>query len=111
MSEGNTHINVRIHGATMVECVIVVLLCVLRIRVCMRDCTKFPHSFLFDLVVVCCLLLVCSCWFFARQADAPDPSRIPAADLLGVTVVLLIGSYKDKEFIRVGYYVNNSYGM
>ncbi len=29
--------------------------------------------------------------------------------MLGVTVVLLICSYRDKEFVRVGYYVNNEY--
>ena len=27
----------------------------------------------------------------------------------GVTVILLTASYKDQEFIRVGYYVNNAY--
>lgn len=30
-------------------------------------------------------------------------------DLVGVTVVLLTCSYKEKEFIRVGYYVNVDY--
>ena len=34
---------------------------------------------------------------------------IPPEDLLGVTVVLITCSYKEKEFIRVGYYVNNGY--
>ena len=43
------------------------------------------------------------------QADPPDPTRIPPQDLLGVTVVLLSCFYKDREFIRVGYYVNNEY--
>ena len=28
---------------------------------------------------------------------------------MGVTVVLLTCSYKDQEFIRIGYYVNNEY--
>lgn len=28
---------------------------------------------------------------------------------MGVTVILLTCSYKDQEFIRVGYYVNNEY--
>lgn len=46
---------------------------------------------------------------FVFQADAPDPSRIPPEDLLGVTVVLLTCSYRDQEFVRVGYYVNNEY--
>ena len=34
------------------------------------------------------------------QADPPDPARIPASDLLGVTVILLSCFYKDREFIR-----------
>eukprot|EP01092_Planopodium_desertum_P005412 TRINITY_DN2268_c1_g2_i1.p1 TRINITY_DN2268_c1_g2~~TRINITY_DN2268_c1_g2_i1.p1 ORF type:complete len:155 (+),score=20.09 TRINITY_DN2268_c1_g2_i1:390-854(+) len=46
---------------------------------------------------------------FTFKAKAPDASKIPAKDLLGVTVVLLTCSYKEKEFIRVGYYVNNEY--
>jgi hypothetical protein len=43
------------------------------------------------------------------QADPPDTSRIPVADAVGVTVVLLTCSYRGKEFVRVGYYVNNEY--
>ncbi len=43
------------------------------------------------------------------QADAPDPSRIPANDLLGMTVVLLTCSYANQEFVRIGYYVNVDY--
>jgi len=43
------------------------------------------------------------------QAKSPDPSQIPDEDLVGVTVVLLTCSYKDREFVRVGYYVNNEY--
>ena len=46
---------------------------------------------------------------FVFQADAPNPSLIPEGDLVGVTVVLLTCSYKDKEFLRVGYYVNVDY--
>eukprot|EP00053_Salpingoeca_punica_P003325 m.42524 g.42524 ORF g.42524 m.42524 type:complete len:195 (-) comp12109_c0_seq1:58-642(-) len=46
---------------------------------------------------------------FVFQADAPDPSKIPASELIGVTVVLLTCSYRDQEFVRVGYYVNNDY--
>ena len=37
---------------------------------------------------------------FVFQADAPDPSRIPPEDLLGVTVVLLTCSYRGQEFLR-----------
>merc|ERR1712204_152166 len=31
------------------------------------------------------------------------------ADLLDVTVILLTCSYRDQEFIRIGYYVHNEY--
>jgi len=43
------------------------------------------------------------------QADPPKPARIPREDVVGVTVVLLTCSYRQQEFIRVGYYVNNEY--
>ncbi|KAK6199834.1 AAA ATPase cdc48 [Pestalotiopsis sp. IQ-011] len=46
---------------------------------------------------------------FIFEADAPDTKRIPDADVLGVTVVLLTCAYDGREFIRVGYYVNNEY--
>ncbi|ROT64764.1 histone chaperone asf1 [Penaeus vannamei] len=46
---------------------------------------------------------------FVFQADPPDHSKIPVGDAVGVTVVLLTCGYKGQEFVRVGYYVNNSY--
>lgn len=46
---------------------------------------------------------------FVFQADPPDTSKIPLQDAVGVTVVLLTCSFRRKEFIRVGYYVNNEY--
>lgn len=46
---------------------------------------------------------------FIFEAEAPNTSRIPDADILGVTVVLLTCSYDGREFIRIGYYVNNEY--
>merc|ERR1711939_732444 len=46
---------------------------------------------------------------FIFQGDAPDPSRIPKDDVVGVTVVLVTCSYKDQEFIRIGYYVQNEW--
>lgn len=46
---------------------------------------------------------------FVFEGNAPDTSRIPDADILGVTVVLLTCSYDGREFVRVGYYVNNEY--
>ncbi|KAM6567221.1 hypothetical protein CsatA_026349 [Cannabis sativa] len=46
---------------------------------------------------------------FVLQADPPDPSKIREEDIIGVTVLLLTGSYLGQEFVRVGYYVNNDY--
>lgn len=47
---------------------------------------------------------------FVLQADAPSVDKLPDDDdLLGVTVVLVTCSYKEREFVRVGYYVNNEY--
>ncbi|XP_023342166.1 histone chaperone asf1a-A [Eurytemora carolleeae] len=46
---------------------------------------------------------------FVFEADPPNPEKIPDADLVGVTVVLLTCSYRSAEFIRVGYYVSNEY--
>lgn len=43
---------------------------------------------------------------FVFAAPAPDPTLIPKEDIMEVTVLLLTASYKDKEFIRIGYYVN-----
>ena len=43
---------------------------------------------------------------FVLQADAPDPNQLD--ELLGVTVVLVTCSYREREFVRVGYYVNNA---
>ena len=46
---------------------------------------------------------------FILTADAPSPELIPASELVSVTVILLSCSYKEREFVRVGYYVNNEY--
>merc|ERR1719197_1304233 len=46
---------------------------------------------------------------FVLQSDGPDANRIPQKDIRGVTVVLITCSYKNQEFIRVGYYLNNDY--
>lgn len=46
---------------------------------------------------------------FFWQADPPDVNKIPVADALGVTVVLLTCSYRNQEFVRVGYFINNEY--
>lgn len=46
---------------------------------------------------------------FVFEADPPNTSRIPDAEILGVTVILLTCAYDGREFVRVGYYVNNEY--
>lgn len=46
---------------------------------------------------------------FVFEADPPDTTRIPDAEVLGVTVILLTCAYDGREFVRVGYYVNNEY--
>lgn len=46
---------------------------------------------------------------FQFSAQPPDLSRIPNSEIIGVTVILLSCSYDDREFVRVGYYVNNEY--
>ncbi|KAI8324819.1 histone deposition protein Asf1 [Martensiomyces pterosporus] len=46
---------------------------------------------------------------FVFEADAPQVDKIPKEDLVGVTVILLTCSYKEKEFVRIGYYVDNAY--
>lgn len=46
---------------------------------------------------------------FVFQAPAPDINKIPEKDLLEVTVLLLTCSYREREFIRIGYYVNNDF--
>eukprot|EP00752_Nemacystus_decipiens_P006996 g6275.t1 len=46
---------------------------------------------------------------FVLTAESPDPATIPSTDLVGVTVTLITCCYKQREFIRVGYYVNNEH--
>ncbi|KAK4664926.1 Histone chaperone asf1 [Podospora pseudopauciseta] len=46
---------------------------------------------------------------FAFEANPPDTKLIPDDELLGVTVILLTCAYDGREFVRVGYYVNNEY--
>jgi len=46
---------------------------------------------------------------FVFEADPPNIGKLPSSDILGVTVVLLTCSYDGREFVRVGYYVNNEY--
>ncbi|CAG8738666.1 18542_t:CDS:2, partial [Acaulospora morrowiae] len=46
---------------------------------------------------------------FIFQVPPPNPERIPQNEILDVTVIIITCSYKDQEFVRVGYYVNNEY--
>ncbi len=46
---------------------------------------------------------------FEFEGSAPDPSKIPLEDVLGVSALILTGSYNDQEFVRVGYYQNTEY--
>ena len=46
---------------------------------------------------------------FVLQAPAPSYANIPNQDLIGVTVILVTCSFMEKEFVRIGYYVNNEY--
>ena len=47
---------------------------------------------------------------FQFEGPAPDPSKLPQNEIVGVTAVLLTCSYRDnQEFLRVGYYVNVEY--
>ncbi|KAH7650536.1 ASF1 anti-silencing function 1 like [Cryptosporidium bovis] len=46
---------------------------------------------------------------FIFKAPAPDFTKIPPEDVHGMAVVLILGSYRNEEFIRIGYYVHNVY--
>ncbi|KAL1671517.1 ASF1 like histone chaperone-domain-containing protein [Schizophyllum commune] len=46
---------------------------------------------------------------FEFEGSPPNPAKIPKEDVLGVAALILTGSYKDQEFVRVGYYQNTEY--
>eukprot|EP01063_Lacrimia_lanifica_P033037 TRINITY_DN5775_c0_g1_i2.p5 TRINITY_DN5775_c0_g1~~TRINITY_DN5775_c0_g1_i2.p5 ORF type:complete len:205 (+),score=99.90 TRINITY_DN5775_c0_g1_i2:55-669(+) len=46
---------------------------------------------------------------FILEHNAPNWKLIPPEDLLSVTVILITVSYKEQEFLRIGYYVNVAY--
>ncbi|KAK6732077.1 hypothetical protein RB195_016447 [Necator americanus] len=46
---------------------------------------------------------------FVFAVDAPDPTKIPVQDLVGVTVLLLRCKYNGQEFINLGWFVSNDY--
>ncbi|VDP37447.1 unnamed protein product, partial [Heligmosomoides polygyrus] len=46
---------------------------------------------------------------FVFTVDAPDPTKIPVQDIVGVTVLLLRCKYNGQEFINLGWFVSNDY--
>jgi histone chaperone ASF1 len=46
---------------------------------------------------------------FIFRAPPPQLSKIPAKDVVGVTVVMLWAAYRSQDFCKVGYYVNNEW--
>ena len=46
---------------------------------------------------------------FEFEGSPPSPQSIPPEDVLGVAALILTGSYRDQEFVRVGYYQNTEY--
>ena len=46
---------------------------------------------------------------FEFEGSAPSSHKVPPEDVLGVAALILIGSYNDQEFVRVGYYQNTEY--
>ncbi|OIR58421.1 MAG: histone chaperone ASF1 [Amphiamblys sp. WSBS2006] len=46
---------------------------------------------------------------FVFEGGPPNIADIPQEELIDVTIVLLIGTYSDQEFVRVGYYIMNEH--
>ena len=46
---------------------------------------------------------------FEFTGEAPDITKIPESEVLGVTAIILCCSYNNQEFFRCGYYLNNIY--
>jgi len=46
---------------------------------------------------------------FVLETDVPNTDLIPSHEAIGITVILLSGFYREKEFVRIGYYVNVDY--
>ena len=46
---------------------------------------------------------------FEFTGEAPDITKIPESEVLGVTAIILSCSYNNQEFFRCGYYLNNIY--
>eukprot|EP00043_Microstomoeca_roanoka_P003115 m.42395 g.42395 ORF g.42395 m.42395 type:complete len:180 (-) comp11918_c0_seq1:23-562(-) len=65
------------------------------------------HDQVLDEVLVGPVNLGANNFFF--EADAPNPDLIPINELRGVTAIILTCSYREQEFVRIGYYVNIHY--
>jgi histone chaperone ASF1 len=46
---------------------------------------------------------------FEFEGSPPSAQSIPPGDVLGVAALILTGSYRDQEFVRVGYYQYTEY--
>jgi histone chaperone ASF1 len=46
---------------------------------------------------------------FTLETPAPAAARIPEEDLLGSTICFVSCSYREREFVRVGYWLHNAY--
>ncbi|KRY49810.1 Histone chaperone asf1 [Trichinella britovi] len=46
---------------------------------------------------------------FFFETDPPDPTKIPATEAAGVSVILLSVSYREQIFVKIGYYVSHFY--
>lgn len=64
-----------------------------------KNLTRIFHDFISFFLTPC----------YLNQAPAPDIRRIPAADLLGVTLVMLVCRYLSQNFVRVHYFVRVEY--
>lgn len=46
---------------------------------------------------------------FEMTVQPPDHTKIPAKDILGVTVIMITAMYRRQEFFRCSYFVYNNY--
>ncbi|XP_003378215.1 histone chaperone Asf1 [Trichinella spiralis] len=57
----------------------------------------------------CFCIAVCLKHFANVHTDPPDPTKIPATEAAGVSVILLSVSYREQIFVKIGYYVSHFY--
>lgn len=46
---------------------------------------------------------------FEMTVQPPDHTKVPAKDILGVTVIMITAMYRRQEFFRCSYFVYNNY--